>query len=76
MEVRVTHIAGNALEGRLGGPELKHSLRGGAPWVNLPAILWIDLPEAQIDADATVIKVELDGPLRLYTGSGTHVTTN
>ena len=60
----------------VGGNEIAHRKIGGAPWVNLPGILWIDLPEDQIDRDATVIKIELDGPLRLYSGPGQSVSMN
>jgi len=62
--------------GIVGGPELKHKSIGGAPWAGMPGVLWIDVPEAALDPDATVIKVELDGPLDLYTGSGDAVTFN
>jgi len=31
-------------------------------------VLWIDVPESALDPDATVIKVELKGPLILATG--------
>jgi alpha-L-fucosidase len=60
----------------VGGNEIQHRKIGGAPWVNLPGILWIDLPADQVDADATVIKVELDGPLHLYSGPGQSVSIN
>jgi hypothetical protein len=30
-------------------------------------VIWIDLPETAVDPDATVIKVELEGPLDLAT---------
>jgi len=60
----------------VGGRELKHRSIGGASWVGLPGVLWIDVPQDALDQDATVIKVELDGPLDLYTGSGDAVTFN
>jgi alpha-L-fucosidase len=41
---------------------------GGAPWINLPGVLWIDVPESALDPIATVIKIELAGPLDLFTG--------
>lgn len=56
------------------GSELKHRKLGGAPWAHLPGVLWIDVPEAALDPDATVIRVDLEGPLDLYTGSGDKVT--
>jgi|CZKI01.1.fsa_nt_gi alpha-L-fucosidase len=51
----------------LGGPELSHKTIGGASWVNMPGIIWIDLPEKWVDPDATVIKVEMEGRLDLAT---------
>ncbi|MGB8354800.1 MAG: alpha-L-fucosidase [Chthoniobacteraceae bacterium] len=60
----------------VGGSDVKHRKAGGAPWAGLPGVLWIDVPEDQLDPDATVIKVELEGPLDLYTGAGDAVTFN
>jgi alpha-L-fucosidase len=60
----------------LGGPELAQRKIGGAPWAHLPGTLWIDVPDEVLDADATVFKVELDGPLNAYSGSGDVVTMN
>ena len=60
----------------VGGPELKQRMVGGAPWVSLPGALTIEVPECVLDPDATVIKVELEGPLDLYTGSGQIITAN
>ncbi len=60
----------------VGGPEVKHRRSGGAPWVNLPGVLWIDVPSEALDPDATVIRLELEGPLDLYTGTGHAVTHN
>lgn len=60
----------------VGGSDVKHRIMGGAPWARLPGVLWIDIPEDAMDQDATVIKVELEGPLDLYTGSGDAVTFN
>jgi len=60
----------------IGGGELTQKKIGGAPWAHLPGVLWIDIPESDLDPDATVIKVELEGPLDLYTGAGDKVTFN
>jgi len=51
----------------VGGPELVSRKIGGADWLRMPGVLWIDVPEAALDPDATVIKVELKGPLDLAT---------
>ena len=51
----------------LGGPELASRKIGGAAWVGMPGVLWIDVPDSALDPDATVIKVELKGALDLAT---------
>ena len=56
--------------------ELSHRVLGGAPWAHLPGITWIDMAGAPLDDDVTVIKLELDGPLDLYTGAGDVITAN
>jgi hypothetical protein len=40
-----------------------------ADWAHQPGILIIDLPASAADPDATVIKVELDGPIQLVDAS-------
>ena len=49
----------------VGGEELKSHRFMEARWAGQPGILVIDLPEADMDSDATVVKVELDGQLEL-----------
>ncbi len=56
--------------------EVKHRTLGGASWANLPGILWVEVPQAELDADVTVLKIEFDGPLNLYSGEGDVVTFN
>jgi alpha-L-fucosidase len=51
----------------LHGPELAFTRIGGAAWLDMPGITWITLPDSAVDRNATVIKVELDGALRLAT---------
>lgn len=60
----------------LGHGEVGSRAIGGAPWANLPGTVWVDVPEAAIDPYATVVKLELDGPLDLYAGHGDPVTFN
>lgn len=45
------------------GQELTHTIYGGAPWINMPGCVWIDLPKEAMDEVCTVIKVELEGPI-------------
>jgi alpha-L-fucosidase len=58
------------------GHEVKHEKIGGAAWMDIPGMLWIDVPESEFDRNATVLKVELDGPLDLYTGAGQAIESN
>lgn len=59
------------------GTQLKWKTIGGAGWCDVPGVLWIDAPDAQnLDPDATVIEVKLDGPLRLFRGAGGAIEQN
>ncbi len=49
----------------VGGGELKYRRFMQALWANQPGILIADVPLEAMDPDATVIKVELEGPLTL-----------
>ena len=49
----------------VGGGELAHRRFMRADWANQPGIVIIDLPAAAMDPDATVVKLDLDGPLQL-----------
>lgn len=49
------------------GHSLNHRVIGGAPWLNMPGCIWIDLPESEMDPVCTVIKVEFDEPIDLVT---------
>lgn len=43
---------------------------GKISWSPIPGLIYIDLPEAALDKYVTVIKVKLDGPIKLYRGHG------
>ncbi len=58
------------------GTRLKHQKIGGAPWFNIPGLLWIDLPAEDCDSVATVLKLELEGPIDLYREEGQAITDN
>ena len=50
---------------------------GGAAWNNIPGILRIEIPqEKNLDANVTIIEVELEGALELYRGHGNAVELN
>jgi alpha-L-fucosidase len=58
------------------GRELNHRTIGGAPWVGVPGVLWVTVPEEVLDPNVTVLKIELEGPLKLYHGAGEAVESN
>lgn len=45
--------------------ELSYRVIGGAPWLNIPGCIWIDLTSPDIDDICTVIKIEFDEPIDL-----------
>jgi alpha-L-fucosidase len=49
----------------VGGGELAHRRFMRADWAHQPGIVIVDLPAEAADADATVLKLELDGPISL-----------
>jgi alpha-L-fucosidase len=44
--------------------------------MNIPGILLIDVPEAVLDEDVTVVGIQLKDPLDLYHGAGGAVEAN
>jgi len=57
--------------------EIKFNMLGGADWNNIPGILWFDIDrEEKIEKHATVIKIELEEPLRLYRKAGQAIDNN
>jgi alpha-L-fucosidase len=53
----------------LGSSEvLTHKTIGGLG--ETPGILWIDIPEELVDPNATVVKLEFDQEIQVYTGAG------
>jgi alpha-L-fucosidase len=58
------------------GTECSSKRIGGAPWINVPGTLWIDIPKAALDQEVTVLKIELDGTLDLYGGEGVEINVN
>lgn len=57
--------------------ELSFERNGGAAWNNIPGILRIEIPQVEnIDANVTIIEVELEDALKLYRGHGNAVELN
>lgn len=68
-EIKAITVLGN-------GTACRYKRVGGAPWIGVPGTLWIDVPKPALDEDVTVLKVELDGPLNLYSGEGVEIHVN
>ncbi len=49
---------------------LKHRVVGKISWSKVPGLVFIDVPMEAADPWMTVLKVKLDGPLKLYRGHG------
>ncbi len=52
------------------GQELHQYRNGSADWCDVPGSIYIDVPDSVVDHDATVIKLELEGPVSVYLGAG------
>ena len=49
---------------------LEHRVVGKVSWSKVPGLVFIDVPAAAADQWMTVLKVQLDGKVRLYRGDG------
>lgn len=58
------------------GEDCAHKRIGGAPWLNVPGTLGITIPRDQTDPLVSVLKIELDGPLDLYSGRAVEIDQN
>lgn len=52
------------------GTKLKHKVVGKISWSNVPGLVFIDVPAGVQDKYVTVLKLSLDGPIKLYNGHG------
>ncbi len=50
--------------------QLQHRVVGKISWSKVPGLVFIDIPEGVSDEWMTVLKVKLDGPVKLYRGEG------
>ena len=58
------------------GKKLNHIIHGGVPWFNIPGTTWIEMTAEDCHEHVTVLKIELEGELEMYGGSGAVVTHN
>jgi len=49
---------------------LSHKIVGKISWSKVPGLVYIPVPETVQDSYITVLAVELEGPLQLYSGQG------
>ncbi|QQR88185.1 MAG: alpha-L-fucosidase [Flavobacteriales bacterium] len=50
--------------------QLKHRVVGKISWSKVPGLVFIDVPKEAADEWMTVLKVKLEGPVKLYRGEG------
>jgi len=51
--------------------KLNHKIVGKISWSHVPGLVYIQLPETSaLDKYVTVVKLKLDGPIKLYRGQG------
>lgn len=58
------------------GAMLQYKVYNKNYWNDLPGNLYIDVPDAVLDDNITVLAVLLDGPCRIYRGEGKVITAN
>lgn len=56
--------------------KLNYKVYNKLSWSEVPGIIYIDIPEAVLDPNITVLAVELNEPLKLYAGEGQVITSN
>lgn len=52
------------------GAKLSHKIVGKISWSLVPGLVYIDVPETVLDKYVTVLKLQLDKPVKLYRGKG------
>jgi alpha-L-fucosidase len=52
------------------GTKLTHKVVGKISWSPVPGLVYINVPETALDKYVTVLKLKLDGPIKLYRGHG------
>ena len=50
--------------------KLSHKIVGKISWSYVPGLVYIDVPEGVQDKYITVLKLKLEGPVKLYKGKG------
>jgi alpha-L-fucosidase len=50
--------------------KLNPKVVGKISWSSVPGTVFMEVPVDALDSDVTVLKLKLNGPLRLYKGAG------
>ena len=50
--------------------KLQHKIVGKISWSAVPGLVYIDVPSNKLDTYITVLKVQLEKPIKLYRGKG------
>lgn len=58
------------------GTTLNYKLYNKLSWSPVPGNLYIEVPDSVLDPHITVVALQLDGPVKLYKGSGEVITAN
>ncbi len=58
------------------GSKLKTTVVGKLYWSKVPGLLYIDLPEKVQDNDVTIVALQLDGEVSLYSEEGQVIESN
>lgn len=60
----------NSIEVVGNGTKLNHKIVGKISWSHVPGLVYIDVPENVLDKYITVLEVQLEEPVKLYSGKG------
>ncbi len=52
------------------GSKLPHKIVGKISWSTVPGLVYINVPEKNLDTYMTVLKLQLEKPIKLYRGKG------
>ena len=77
-EVAVKGLASKVKSARVvgSGTDLTYRMSGGAPWANVPGVLYVNVPESALDCTVTVIALEFDDVPEIYHGPGQSIEKN
>lgn len=58
------------------GEQLTYKMYNQPSWSSVPGNFYISIPDRLLDKDITVVALQLDGPIKLYAGSGKVIDYN